>query len=132
MTLDKIGVPIISMSITSDNQCILASCQDESIRLVDLDGGDILTEYKGHKGSRDYRIECGVLKGDGYVVSGSIFGEAIIYDFLEAKVVKRLQIGTENIISSLCKHPTNDQILFANGREIQLWSLKYDDSPENS
>ena len=123
LTSDKIQVPIVSMSITSDNQCILASCQDESIRLVDQDGGDVLAEYKGHKGSKEYRIECGVLKGDGYVISGSKFGEALVYDFLEANIVKRLQIGTENTISSLCVHPSQDQILFASGRDVQVWSL---------
>jgi len=129
LTSDKIGVPIVSMTITSDSQCILASCQDESIRLIDLDGGDILTEYKGHRGPKEYRIECGVLKGDGYVISGSNFGEVIIYDFLEANVVKRLQIGSGNIISSLCVHPSDDQILFANGREVQVWAIN--DSDEN-
>lgn len=110
------------MTMTSDGQCLLTSCQDEVIRLIDTDGGEILTEYKGHRGSNDYRIECDVLKGDGYIITGSDNGEAIIYDFLEANEVKRLKLG-RNVVSSLCTHPTEDQILFASGREIQLWSL---------
>jgi mitogen-activated protein kinase organizer 1 len=123
LTHDKIGISINSMAITSDEQCLLLSCQDECIRLVDIDGGDILTEYKGHKGSKDYRMECDFVMGDGYVITGSNDGEVLIYDFLEANVVRKLKIGMTNIISSLCKHPTKDQILFANGREVQSWGI---------
>lgn len=126
LTNDKIGIPIHALAITSDGQCLLASCQDESIRLVDQSEGDILTEYKGHKGSKDYRIECNVLKGDGYVLTGSSFGQVVIYNFLEANEVKRLNLGGKSAITSLCRHPTDDQILFACGRDVQLWSLNDD------
>lgn len=123
MTCDKIGESITAMSITSDEQCILAACQDETIRLIDIDGGEVLSEYRGHL-SKDYKIECGVLKGDSHIVSGSTFGCAIVWDFLEAKEVNRLRISKEGaIVQSLARHPTNEDILFANRREIQLWSF---------
>jgi mitogen-activated protein kinase organizer 1 len=124
LTCDKIGIPITSLSITSDEQCLLASCQDEAIRLVDIDGGEVLTEYKGHKGSKDYRIECGTTKGDGYILTGSSYGQMIVYDFLEANEVKRLPISTENsIITTFSRHPTGDEMLIASRREMQLWGL---------
>jgi mitogen-activated protein kinase organizer 1 len=123
MTCDKIGEPITSLAMTSDEQCLLASCQDETIRLIDIDGGEVLSEYRGHL-SKDYRIECGVLKGDSYIISGSSFGCAIIWDFLEAKEVNRLRISKEgSVITTLNRHPTNEDILFANRRELQVWSL---------
>lgn len=122
LTCDKIGESITSISITSDGQCILAACQDETIRLIDSDGGEVLSEYRGHL-SKDYKIECDVLKGDAYIISGSSFGSAIIWDFLEAKEVNRLRINKEGaIIQTLCKHPLNDDLLVASRREIQLWS----------
>lgn len=121
LTCDKIGEPITSMSITNDEQCILAACQDEAIRLIDVDGGEVLSEYRGHL-SKDYKIECDVMKGDAYIISGSTFGCAIIWDFLEAKEVNRLRVSKEGaVIQSLVKHPTGDDILITNRREIQFW-----------
>lgn len=124
LTSDKIGIPITYLSITSDEQCLLASCSDEAIRLIDIEGGEILTEYKGHhKGSKDFKIECGVLKGDNMVISGSNGGRAIIYDFVEGTKLKHLSIGPENSVTqSLTLHPTRDEMLIANRREIQLWT----------
>lgn len=43
---DSINVPITTMSMTSDEQCVLAACQDGMIRLIDVDGGESLLEYK--------------------------------------------------------------------------------------
>jgi hypothetical protein len=64
-----------------------------------------------------------VLKSDSLIISGSSGGKAVIYDFLEASITKTLYISTDStIIQSLCKHPTNDDVLFAVRREIQLWS----------
>lgn len=123
MTCDKIGESITAMSMTSDEQCILAACQDETIRLIDIDGGEVLSEYRGHL-PKDYKIECGVLIGDSHIISGTTYGCAIIWDFLEAKEVNRLRISKEGaIIQSLARHPTNEDILFANRREIQCWSF---------
>ena len=123
LTCDKIGESITAMSMTSDEQCILAACQDGVIRLIDIDGGEVLSEYQGHL-PKDYKIDCGVLKGDSHIISGSTYGSAVIWDFLEAKEVNRLRISKDGAtIQSLSRHPTNDNILFTNRREIQLWSL---------
>jgi len=111
------------MIMTSDSQCILASCQDETIRLIDMNAGDILNNYQGHSGAKEYRIECAVVKGDGYIITGSKNGEAMIYNFLEATEMETLKIGGTSVICTLSKHPTQDQMLFANGREIQCWSF---------
>lgn len=122
LTCDKIGEPISFMSMTADEQCILAACQDGAIRLIDIDGGESLSEYRGHL-PKDYKIECGVLKGDSHIISGTTFGCVMVWDFLEAKEVNRFRISKESgVIQSLCRHPTNEDILFTNRRQIQLWS----------
>lgn len=122
MTCDKIGEAITAMSMTRDELCIIASCQDATIRLIDIDGGEVLSEYRGHQ-PKDFKIECDVMKGDSHIISGSSFGYAIIWDFLEAKEVNRLKINNEGtVVQSFNRHPMNDDILFANRRELQLWS----------
>jgi mitogen-activated protein kinase organizer 1 len=110
------------MSMTNDEQCILAACDDGAIRLIDVDGGECLSEYTNHL-PKDYKIECGVLQNDTHIISGSTFGCALIWDFLEAKEVSRLRISKDGaVIQSLARHPTKEDILFACRREVQLWS----------
>jgi mitogen-activated protein kinase organizer 1 len=123
MTCDKIGIPITSLAITNDEQCLLASCQDEVIRLVDINNGTVLTEYKGHRGSREYRVECGTSKGDRHVMTGSSYGQFVIYDLIEAKVARRVPIGDDGIISTFSCHPTGEEMLIASRREVQVWGL---------
>lgn len=122
LTSDKIGEPITHICLTRDEQCILAACSDDVIRLVDLDGGEILLEYKGHS-SKDYKIECGLLKNDSHVISGSANGCAVIWDFLEGKEVKQLNVckNHSSVIQSLATHPSSEDILFTKRREIELW-----------
>lgn len=122
LTCDKIGESITAMSMTSDEQCILAACQDGAIRLIDIDGGEALSEYRGHL-PKDYKIDCGVMKGDSHIISGTTFGSVLVWDFLEAKEVNRLRISKDGaVIQSLSRHPKNEDVLFTNRREIQLWS----------
>jgi mitogen-activated protein kinase organizer 1 len=121
LTCDKIGESITAMSMTSDEQCILAACHDGAIRLIDVDGGECLSEYRGHL-PKDYKIDCGVID-DTHIISGTTFGCVLVWDFLEAKEVNRLRISKEGtVIQSLSKHPTNEDVLFTNRREVQLWS----------
>lgn len=123
LVCDSINIPITTMSMTSDEQCVLASCQDGMIRLIDVDGGESLLEYKGHE-PRDYKIECCSLKNDSHVISGTSFGSVIIWSFIDAKEVKRLRITHHGgVVQSLARHPTGDDLLITNRREIQLWSL---------
>lgn len=127
LVCDAINVPITSMSLTSDEQCVLAACQDGVIRLIDVDGGDSLLEYKGHE-PRDYKIELTTLKSDGFVISGTSFGSAVIWSFIDAKEVKRLRVTHQGgVVTSLARHPVGEDLIIANRREIQLWSM---DEPE--
>lgn len=64
-----------------------------------------------------------MLKGDSHVISGSSSGNIIIWDFLDANEVKRLKISHSTaVITSLARHPTREDILVANRREVQVWS----------
>lgn len=121
MTCDKIGEPISYMCLSNDEQCVIAACSDNVIRLIDLDAGDVLSEYRGHI-TTDYKVECGLLKGDSFVISGSSDGSAIIWDFLEGNEVKRLHICKNNsVINSINVHPKSSDVIFAKKREIQVW-----------
>eukprot|EP00727_Mastigamoeba_balamuthi_P013328 m51a1_g8618 hypothetical protein (996) ;mRNA; f:61640-69025 len=54
---DQIGVPVTSISMTHDNNCILASTLDSTLRLIDVASGSMLNEYRGHTNVK-YRVDC--------------------------------------------------------------------------
>lgn len=120
MVCDSIGgESITDISLTKDGQCIIAACRDDTVRLIDTDSGDMLSEYSGHKTS-DYLVECGVLSNDSQIVCGSgDDGHAFVWELVSGKVLKKLNIG--KVVCSLATHPTTQDILFASHRDIQLW-----------
>lgn len=120
LTCDRIGVSVIDMAQTKDVRCTLAACSDHTLRLIDNDNGELLAQYHGHK-AEDFHIECGILSSDSQIVSGSAEGCAVIWDLVDEKIVKRIQIG-RGVVQSLTTHPTKHDIIFANKREFQLWS----------
>ncbi|XP_055598138.1 WD repeat domain-containing protein 83 [Uranotaenia lowii] len=128
LTCDSIGIPIAHIVQTKDGQCILAACVDSTIRLVDTDTGELLSQYKGHK-NEDYHIECAVIDGDSKIISGSAEGSAVIWDLLEEKEVKRLKMLDSGVVHSLAPHPTGSDIMFAKKRQVELWGLQ-SDTPE--
>ncbi|XP_055640466.1 WD repeat domain-containing protein 83 [Toxorhynchites rutilus septentrionalis] len=119
LTCDTIGVPITHIVHTKDGQCIVAACLDSTIRLIDVDSGELLSEYKGHR-TEDYHIECGTVRNDSNIISGSSEGCAVIWDLLEATELRRLKMDT-GVVHSLSIHPTGSDILFAKKRNIELW-----------
>ncbi|XP_055544555.1 WD repeat domain-containing protein 83 [Wyeomyia smithii] len=119
LTCDTIGVPITHIVQTKDGQCILAACLDSTIRLVDTDSGELLSEYRGHK-TEDYHIECGVIQSDSSIISGSSEGCAVIWDLLEGTELRRLQMKS-GVVHSLAPHPTGSDIVFAIKRQVEVW-----------
>lgn len=119
LTTDTIGESITHITITKDNQCILAACSDNTIRLVDTDSGDLLQEFRGHD-TGDFHIECGVIENDTKIISGSCQGFVHVWDLLEGSEVKKIPVGV-HVVHSLSTHPTGKEVLFARKNEIQLW-----------
>ncbi|XP_048233448.1 WD repeat domain-containing protein 83 isoform X3 [Ricinus communis] len=47
--VDDFGQPVNCISMSNDGNCILASCLDSTLRLLDRSTGELLQEYKGHR-----------------------------------------------------------------------------------
>jgi mitogen-activated protein kinase organizer 1 len=45
MTVDHIGQPVTSVTLSKDGQCVLVSSLDDTVRLLDKDTGELLNEY---------------------------------------------------------------------------------------
>lgn len=46
---------VTGASFSGDGQCVLASTMDSTLRLMDKDTGELLSQYTGHT-SKDYKV----------------------------------------------------------------------------
>ena len=67
LTSDDMGGPIVSMAKTkSENDvCLAVSClEDSTIRLVDLQTGELVNTYEGHHKASQFKVDVDVLAND--------------------------------------------------------------------
>ncbi|KAK6922881.1 WD40 repeat [Dillenia turbinata] len=85
---DLASVNCISMS--SNGNCVLASCLDSTLRLLDRSRGELLQEYKRHT-CKSYKMDCCLTNSDAHVTGGSEDGFIYFWDFVAASVVSRFR-----------------------------------------
>jgi mitogen-activated protein kinase organizer 1 len=103
LTTDCVGQPITSVKVSHDSNCLLISCLDDTIRLLDKSNGELLNEYKGHKNT-NYKIDSALSRDDAFIFSGSEDGLLYIWDLVEARVVHKLKGHTKEVCA-LDVHP---------------------------
>ncbi|PAA46303.1 hypothetical protein BOX15_Mlig030218g4, partial [Macrostomum lignano] len=131
---DNLCKPLIGLCATRDGRCILASCSDARLRLIDRDTGDLLASYSGHSVA-DLSVECDVSAGDSLVLSGSAggSGELICWDLLSGELRCRLRhpaaeparagVRTQaSVVQSVSAHPKLCRVLTAMGDAVFLWA----------
>ena len=47
MDVDQLGAPVTAMALSHDGNCILTSCLDGRMRLLDKASGELLAQYSG-------------------------------------------------------------------------------------
>ena len=47
VSTDQLGSPVTSVALSGDGNCVLASCLDGALRLLDKAGGELLAQYAG-------------------------------------------------------------------------------------
>ncbi|XP_044741162.1 WD repeat domain-containing protein 83 [Chrysoperla carnea] len=133
---DFLGEPITSVNFTKDGQCILASCVDDTLRLMDKDTGEMLGEFKGHT-MKDFAIESIVSQNDTHVMSGSIDSAIYVWDLVSGVVTNKLihpkiENRSYNVIYSLHGHPKRNEILSASGNFIFMWEPEHRSEEQSS
>ncbi|XP_046469083.1 WD repeat domain-containing protein 83 [Neodiprion pinetum] len=131
LLVDYVGEAATCASFTRDGQCIVISCGDGVIRLMDKDTGELLGEFTGHAAD-DLCLESSVDCKDTHILSGSGDGKLWIWDLVTQKVVQKLSDNnlSEKIhpVVSICIHPQRNCILAASGGTILMWDTDENDS----
>jgi mitogen-activated protein kinase organizer 1 len=93
-----------------DNNCILVSTLDSTIRLFDKANGGVLQTFKGHLNT-EYRIRSCLGAADKYVVSGSEDGRLLSWDLVTGAVAAEAPCHDGRVVTSVTYHPTKRQAL---------------------
>lgn len=114
---------VTCVSFTRDGQCIVVSCADAVVRLMDKDSGELLGEFTGHIAD-NLCLESSVDIHDTHILSGSADGKLWIWDLVSQKVVAKLSgfKPSKHPIVSLSVHPQTNSFLAANGPIILMWN----------
>lgn len=90
--------PVTSVKLSNDTNCVLLSCLDSHLRLLDKSNGDILNDYSGHK-NEVYALRSCFSYDDAYVISGSENNQILFWDLVE--VCARLWIVLREVMQTL-------------------------------
>ena len=119
---ETLSVPVTCAAYSNDMNCILCSCLDNTLRLIDRETGDILNEYQGHVNSQ-YRLECLFSADDSRVIAGSEEGSILVWDMVDGNVILNEQKHTKAVMS-LSYHPTVDRLASSSSDgSVIIWSF---------
>ena len=90
-------MPITHVSVSNDGKCMLASCLDSKLRLLETDTGELLNAYSGHEAT-SMRAEGRLSHDDACVLSTSEDGRVVAWDIVLAVMVRQFKVRRKNFI----------------------------------
>ncbi|KAL3148779.1 hypothetical protein ABBQ38_014188 [Trebouxia sp. C0009 RCD-2024] len=78
MFSDTLHESVTGIAVSHDGNCVLASCLDHSMKLLDKASVELLATYTGHT-HQEMKLDCAFTPSDAHVISGSEDGEALHY-----------------------------------------------------
>jgi mitogen-activated protein kinase organizer 1 len=82
---------VTHISVSNDGKCVLASCLDSRLRLLETDTGELLNAYTGHEATST-RAEGRLSHDDACVLSTSEDGRVIAWDIVQAVMVRQFKV----------------------------------------
>mmetsp|Transcript_9467 Transcript_9467/g.24420 ORF Transcript_9467/g.24420 Transcript_9467/m.24420 type:complete len:333 (-) Transcript_9467:99-1097(-) len=129
MREDLLKDPVTSVSFSHDQNCLLASTLNSTIRLLDRDTGESLAEYSGHR-NIEYKVDSVLSHNDAYVISGSENGDVCYWELVESRMVFCNRQAHASVVASASYHPTKAALLTAAvDGTVKLWQC---DKPSDS
>jgi mitogen-activated protein kinase organizer 1 len=130
---DDFSSPITSMAQTHDGQYLVVSCLDGTIRLMEVNSGELVNTYDKHHAAGQYGLMCGVTADDSTIITGSEDGQCILYDLVHGTCVQSL-MGHTRPTCAVAVHPKSSNnsvvitasydgnvIVWANSPDYMRW-----------
>ena len=123
------GSPITSMAHTKDGNCLVVSCLDGTIRLVELETGELLNTYHSHHTAGQYGLQVDVLADDSTIISGSENGECALYDLVRANSVQILEGPARRPTCTVAAHPKQSSVVVTASYDNSTVVWSHEDLP---
>jgi len=118
---DDFHSPVTSIAMSSDQNCLAASCLNGKIRLVERSSGVPLSEYTGHKAG-NYGLDVSIMCDDITLASGSEDGKVYLYDLVKktpSQIIAACSpLAPKKAVCSLATHPKKKILLAATASEV--------------
>ena len=140
MKCDNFNAPTTSMAPTKDGQCLAVNCLDSTIRLMELESGELLNIYSGSHRGGNYQLETSILANDSMIATASEDGYCTFYDLVTSKCVSHLNTSSSSSMlsasissnsssssyycCSIACHPKQSSIMVTSNYDgtTQVWS----------
>eukprot|EP00753_Platysulcus_tardus_P019386 PLAT7131.1.p1 GENE.PLAT7131.1~~PLAT7131.1.p1 ORF type:complete len:304 (+),score=92.84 PLAT7131.1:66-977(+) len=121
---DLLHAAVTSIALSNDGNCLLASCLDDSLRLLEKRSGELLAEYGGHvNGSA--KLECTFVHTDESVCAGDEDNSVAVWDLVGGGIVQRLDGAHRGMVASLAAHPSEYALLTASyDGSVAVWECE--------
>ncbi|CEM08840.1 unnamed protein product [Vitrella brassicaformis CCMP3155] len=86
LTTDDLKHPIGSVTLSNDENCVLVTCLDDTIRLLEKGTGELLNSYRGHTNHK-YRVRAVLDPSDAHIFCGSEDHRLCVWDLLNPKLL---------------------------------------------
>jgi len=121
---DSSGTAITGMCLSHDGNCVVVSCLNGNIYLLEKDSGQVLNTYDSkHHTSGTYALDCAITANDESIVSGSEDGKVVLYDLVDGSMSQILE-GPTKPTCSVATHPKCASVLLSGSYDgsAVVWS----------
>ena len=110
-----------SVAISSDNRYIASGSDDKTIKLWNIESGDLIKTFEDHK---DWVNSVSISSDSRYIVSGSIDKTIKLWDIESGDLVKTFECHSSRV-NSVALSSDNRYIVSGNSdKTIKLWDIK--------
>lgn len=136
-TVDHIGHSVTSVRASNDGNCLLLTCMDNCLRLLDRSNGQVLGAYQCPGLHTDaYKMDSCLTNDDAYVLAGSNDGNVYFFSLVEQEKVhvlggggeaageaKETKVGHTKPVVSVDFHPKETYLVTAShDGTVRLWN----------
>jgi len=123
LKLDVLDRPVSSVSLSHDQNILLVSTLDNTLRLIDKDDGTLYNEYVGHI-NESYPLHSTFSNNESYIISGSEDGNLFFWQLEDAKLIHSLKAHTKTVAGT-SYHPSSPFLLTSSiDHSIKLWGKR--------
>ena len=120
---DKMESPINGVDLSEDKKFAVVSCLNSTIKLMDMNIGEVVSEYKGAHKSNKYHSAVKFSKDNTYIIQASEDCRVVLYDIVSKEEILSLKAHSRPVVS-LDIHPKQQGRLVSGSADglINVWS----------